>query len=129
MLAVILKKRQKMSNKDTLIEEAALGAIGLQQTHIIGIFVLVLFIIATLSFFRMKAITWGLLLIVNTILFAYLMKLTITSGLQAGRTVGPDGQLVEREDSSCDEDDNDDDDDNDEGEKGQYKSPKVPPIT
>ena len=46
MLAVILKKRQKMSNKDTLIEEAALGAIGLQQTHIIGMLVLVLFTIA-----------------------------------------------------------------------------------
>ena len=76
----------------------------------------------------MKAITWGLLLIVN-IVFAYLIKLTITSGLQAGITVGPDGQLVEREDSSCDEDDNNDDDDNGKGEKGQYKSPKVQPIT
>jgi len=129
MLAVILKKRQKMSNKDALIEEAALGAIGLQQSHIIGMFVLVLFIIAIFAFFRLKAITWGLLLIVNTIVFAYLMKLTITSGLQAGRTVGPDGQLIEREDSSSDEDDDDDDDDDDEEEKGQYKSPEVPPIT
>jgi len=128
MLAVILKKRQKMSNKDALIEEAALGAIGLQQNHIIGAFVLVLFIVAIFAFFRMKAITWGLLLIINTIVFGYLMKLTITSGLAAGRTVGPDGQLIEREDSSSDEDD-DDDDDGDEEEKGKYKSPEIPPIT
>jgi len=127
MLTVILKKRQKMSNKDALIEEAALGAIGLQQSHIIGIFVVVLFIVAIFAFFRMKAITWGLLLIINTIIFGYLMKLTITSGLAAG-TVGPDGQLIEREDSSSSEED-DDDEDEEEEEKGAYQSPEVPPIT
>lgn len=122
MLAVILKKRSKMSNKDALIEEAALGAIGLQQSHIVGMFVLVLLVIAIFAFLRMKAITWGMLLIMNSLVFGYLMKLTIQSGLNL--PVGPDGQLIEREESSDSEDDDDD-----EEEKGEYESPAIPPIT
>jgi len=120
MLAVILKKRQKMSNKDALIEEAALGAIGLQQTHIIGIFALILLVVATFALLGMKAITWGMLLIINAVVFGYLMKLTIDSGCLP---VGADGQLIEREDSSDSEDDEEDD------EKGEYASPDVPQIT
>jgi len=122
MLALILKKRQKMSNKDALIEEAALGAIGLQQTHIIGIFVLLLLVVGTFALLGMKAITWTMLLIINAAVFVYLLKLTIDSG---GAPVGPDGQLIEREDSSDSEDDEEDDDD----EKGEYRSPDVPQIT
>lgn len=122
MLAIILKKRSKMSNKDALIEEAALGAIGLQQSHIIGIFVLALLVVAIFAFLRMKAITWGMLLIINSIVFGYLMKLTIQSGLSC--PIGPDGTIL-REDSSESEEEDDDEED----ENGKYTSPDVPPIT
>lgn len=130
MMAVILKKRTKMSNKDALLEEAALSAAGLQQTHIIGIFVLILFVVILFGLLGFKAITWGMLLIINAILFGYLMKLTIVSGLNA-----PDGQLMDG-DSSDEEDDDDDEDEEKDGtnaatsgaQGGEYKSPEVPTL-
>jgi hypothetical protein len=36
MLATIIRKRQKMSNKEALLEQAAMSAAGLQQAHVIG---------------------------------------------------------------------------------------------
>ena len=107
MLIAIVQKRRSMSNKDALLEQAAMSAAGLQQAHIIGIFLLVVIIITVFALLDLKNLTWALLLIVNTVLFGYLMKLTIDSGVSAGETIiGPDGTIVRRvdsEDSSVDE--------------------------
>jgi hypothetical protein len=107
MLIAIVQKRRSMSNKDALLEQAAMSAAGLQQAHIIGIFLLVVIIITVFALLDLKNLTWALLLIVNTVLFGYLMKLTIDSGVSTGETIiGPDGTIVRRvdsEDSSVDE--------------------------
>jgi hypothetical protein len=95
LVGLIFNKRQKMSNKDTLLEQAALSTAGLQQPHVIGIFILVVLIIAVFALLGLKNITWGLFLIVNTALFAYLMKLTVRSNEPI---VGPNGEIM-RQDS------------------------------
>jgi len=100
MLAAILRKRQNMSNKDALLEQAAMSAAGLQQAHVIGIFVLIIIVITVFALLQLKNITWALLLIMNTALFGYLMKLTVDSGVSAGETViGPDGTIIRHADS------------------------------
>lgn len=117
MLAVIMKKRSKMAKKDSLLEEAAMSAAGIQQTHIIGIFVLILIVIVMFGLLGLKTITWTLLLLLNLVLFSYLMKLTIDSGLNV--PLGPDGLPIEVESS----DEEDEDDDEYEDEEGDYKPP------
>jgi hypothetical protein len=100
MLATIIRKRQKMSNKEALLEQAAMSAAGLQQAHVIGIFILVVLVVAVFALLGLKNITWALLLLINTVLFGYLMKLTVDSGVSAGETViGPDGTIIKRGDS------------------------------
>jgi hypothetical protein len=100
MLVAILTKRTKMSSKDALLEQAAMSAAGLQQAHVIGIFLLVVIIITVFSLLGLKNVTWALLLIMNTSLFGYLMKLTIDSGVSTGETIiGPDGTIIRRGDS------------------------------
>jgi hypothetical protein len=105
MLLAIIKKRQKMSNKDALLEQAAISAAGLQQSHILGIFVLLILIITIFGLLGLKKITWALLLILNIVLFGYLMKLTLDGSVKE-TIIGPDGKIVEVEDSD-DEDDAD----------------------
>jgi hypothetical protein len=98
MLGLIVRKRQKMSNKDALLEQAAMSAAGLQQPHVIGIFVLVVIVVLVFALLGLKNVTWALLLIINTALFGYLMKLTVDSGVTAGETVvGPDGTILRRD--------------------------------
>jgi hypothetical protein len=100
MLIAILRKRQNMSNKDALLEQAAMSAAGLQQAHVIGIFVLSVIVITVFALLQLKNITWALLLILNTALFGYLMKLTVDSGVSAGETlIGPDGTIIRPADS------------------------------
>ncbi|VEU43714.1 unnamed protein product [Pseudo-nitzschia multistriata] len=100
MLIAILQKRQNMSNKDALLEQAAMTAAGLQQVHVIGIFFLIIIVITVFALLQLKNITWALLLIMNTTLFGYLMKLTVDSGVSAGETViGPDGTIIRHADS------------------------------
>lgn len=100
MLVAILQKRRKMSNKDALLEQAAMSAAGLKQLHVIGIFVLVVLVIMVFALLGLKNITWALLLIMNTALFGYLMKLTVDSGVSTGETIiGPDGTVIRRDDS------------------------------
>jgi hypothetical protein len=100
MLVAILRKRQNMSNKDALLEQAAMSAAGLQQAHVIGIFVLIVIVITVFALLQLKNITWALLLIMNTTLFGYLMKLTVDSGVSAGETmIGPDGTIIRQADS------------------------------
>lgn len=100
MLVAILTKRTKMSSKDALLEQAAMSAAGLQQAHVIGIFLLVVIIITVFALLGLKNVTWALLLIMNTSLFGYLMKLTIDSGVSTGETIiGPDGTIIRRGDS------------------------------
>ena len=77
MLLAITSKRQKMSNKEVLLEQAAISAAGLQQSHILGIFALLILIITMFALLGLKKITWALLLMINIVLFAYLMKLTV----------------------------------------------------
>lgn len=102
MLVAILRKRQKMSNKDALLEQAAMSAAGLQQMHVVAIFVLCLVIIIIFASLRMKAITWCMLLIFVVLLFAYLMKLTVDSGVEEGDIINPDGTItrIDSDDSS-----------------------------
>jgi hypothetical protein len=100
MLIAILRKRQNMSNKDALLEQAAMTAAGLQQAHVIGIFILIIIVITVFALLQLKNITWALRLIMNTALFGYLMKLTVDSGVSAGETViGPDGTIIRNADS------------------------------
>lgn len=102
MLFAILRKRQKMSNKDTLLEQAAMSAAGLQQAHVIGIFALGLVIITIFAALRMKQITWAMMLILNLILFSYLMKLTVDSGVEGDGILNADGTItrIDSEESS-----------------------------
>lgn len=96
----VLQKRRVMSNKDALLEQAAMSAAGLQQAHVIGIFCLVIIVITVFSLLDLKNLTWAMLLICNTMLFGYLMKLTIDSGVSTGETlIGPDGTIIRRSDS------------------------------
>ena len=100
MLGAIIQKRRKMSNKDALLEQAAMSAAGLQQAHVLGIVILVVLVIAVFALLGLKNITWALLLIMNTALFGYLLKLTVDSGVSTGETIiGPDGTVIERKDS------------------------------
>lgn len=100
MLVAILRKRQSMSNKDALLEQAAMSAAGLQQAHVVGIFFLIIIVITVFALLQLKNITWALLLIMNTALFGYLMKLTVDSGVSAGEAViGPDGTIIRNVDS------------------------------
>lgn len=122
MLITILTKRQKMSNKDALLEQAAMSAAGLQQAHVIGIFILVVLVVAVFALLGLKNITWALLLVINTALFGYLMKLTVDSGVSTGETViGPDGTIIRRGDS----DDSSVDSKEGKGNAGTYVLPQL----
>jgi hypothetical protein len=100
MLGLIIRKRTHMSNKDALLEQAAMSAAGLQQPHLIGVFSLVVLVIAVFALLGLKNITWFLLLFSNTFLFGYLMKLTVDSGVGATETIiGPDGTILRKADS------------------------------
>ena len=109
MLLTIIKKRQKMSNKDALLEQAAISAAGLQQTHVLGIFALLILIIMMFALLGLKKITWALLLLLNIVLFAYLMKLTVDGSVKE-TIIGPDGQVIEKDDSEDDDEDEDEED-------------------
>jgi len=114
MFIKIFTKRRSMSNKNLLIEQAALSAIGLQETHVYGMIALWILVTVIFVCLGLKGATWAMLLIVNIALFAYLMKLTVASGATGKREpiIGPDGQEIDDDDS--DEDSQDDDDDDDE---------------
>ena len=115
-----------MSHKDALLEQAAISAAGLQQSHILGIFLLLILIIAIFALLGLKKITWALLLMLNIVLFAYLMKLTVDGSVKE-TVIGPDGNIVEEVDS-----DDEESDDEEEGEDGAapsgtgYKNPTLP---
>lgn len=125
MLLAIINKRTKMSNKDALLEQAAISAVGLQQSHVLGIFALLILIITIFGLLGLKKITWALLLVLNIVLFGYLMKLTLDSSVKE-TIIGPDGKIMEVVDS-----DDDDDDDNNptspasEMSPGEYKNPSL----
>jgi len=91
MLMGILRQRRSMSNKEALLEQAAMTAVGLSQTHIIFIFILTIVIIIIFASLCMKDITWTMLLAMNIILFAYLLKLTVDSGNSC--IMNPDGTI------------------------------------
>ncbi len=113
-----------MSNKDALLEQAAITAAGLQQSHILGIFALLILIITIFGLLGLKKITWTLLLILNITLFGYLMKLTLDGSVKE-TIIGSDGKIVVVEES-------DDEDDNEENSPtaagSDYKSPECPPT-
>ena len=124
MLLAINSKRQKMSNKEVLLEQAAISAAGLQQSHILGIFALLILIITMFALLGLKKITWALLLMINIVLFAYLMKLTVDGSVKE-TIIGADGKIVEAEDSESE-------DEEDEVEMpapvGQYRNPDLPAV-
>ena len=127
MLLAIIQKRTKMSNKDALMEQAAISAVGLQQSHILGIFALLILIITMFALLGLKKITWALLLMLNIVLFSYLMKLTVDSSVKE-TIIGPDGKIVEEEDSEYTGEDEDDED------RGatpatEYKNPELPTVS
>ena len=124
MLLAIVKKRQKMSNKDALLEQAAISAAGLQPSHVFGVFALLLLVVVMFTLLGPKRITWGLLSLLNVALFGHLMKLTVDGSVK--ETVLVDGKIVEKEDS--------DDEDEDGGAlsptsgAGAYENPQVTPA-
>ena len=81
VLLGIIRKRRTMSNKERLMEEAGLSSAGLKLGHVIGIVFCMVVIIAVFGLLGIKSITWCLLLVLDTALFLYLMKLTVDSGL------------------------------------------------
>lgn len=89
VLLGIIRKRRTMSNKERLLEEAGLSSAGLKQGHIIATVICAVFIIATFAMLGIKSMTWLLLLVLDAVLFCYLMKLTVDSGLglRFGKTV------------------------------------------
>jgi len=129
MLITIVKKRQKMSNKDALLEQAAISAAGLQQSHVLGIFALLILIILMFALLGLKKITWALLLLLNIVLFAYLMKLTVDGSVKE-TIVGPDGKIIERDDSDEYEDDEDDEAVNSPtSAENTYENPNLPQLS
>lgn len=120
-----------MSNKDALLEQAAISAVGLQQSHVLGMFALLILVIAMFALLKLKKITWGLLLILNIVLFAYLMKLTVDGSVKE-TIIGPDGKIVERDDSD-DEEEEDDEDPQGPASVGSltggYENPELPPVS
>jgi cobalamin biosynthesis protein CobD/CbiB len=128
MLLTIIKKRQKMSNKDTLLEQAAISAAGLQQTHILGIFALLILIIVMFALLGLKKITWALLLLLNIVLFAYLMKLTVDGSMKE-TIIGPDGKIIENDDSEDEEDDEEEVVSPTSAENGAYENPNLPTLS
>ena len=105
MVGLIVRKRNKMSNKDSLLEQATLNAAGLQKSHIIGICMLTMMVVLVFVLLGLKNITWALMLLINTALFCYLMKLTIDSASvdSNGETIiGPDGSKIIKYDSDDD---------------------------
>jgi len=123
MSAVIMNKRGNMTPKDALLEEAALGSVGMQQTHVVGALACTFFFILLCGLAGFKGITWFFILSVNLLLFGYLMKLTIDAGMNV--PVGPDGLPLDNE--SSDEED-DDDDEEEEGYKAPAPSAKKAPV-
>jgi hypothetical protein len=98
MLGLIAKKRSKMSNKDALMEQAAMNAAGLQTPHVIGIFALCVLVVSVFAALGLKGITWILLLSMNLGLFVYLMKLTYESAAaESDNLIGPDGEILRRD--------------------------------
>lgn len=127
MLLAIIQKRQKMSNKDALLEQAAISAAGLQQSHILGIFLLLILIITMFALLGLKKITWALLLMLNIVLFSYLMKLTVDGSVKQ-TIIGPDGKIVEKDEDS-DDDDEEEDDENPANQSAAYENPVLPQIS
>lgn len=131
MLLAIIKKRQNMSNKDALLEQAAISAVGLQQSHVLGIFALLILVITMFALLGLKKITWALLLMLNIVLFSYLMKLTVDGSVKE-TIIGPDGKIVENDDDSDDDDDEEEDDEdpmNPANVQGNYESPELPQMS
>lgn len=122
MCISIVSKRQKMSHKDALLEQAAISAAGLQQSHILGSFGLLILIITVFALLGLKKITWALLLMLNIVLFAYLMKLTVDGSVKE-TVIGPDGKIV----PDVDSDEEDEYEDDDEDDVGDYQNPTLPP--
>jgi hypothetical protein len=130
MLLAIIKRRQKMSNKDALLEQAAISAAGLQQTHVLGIFALLILIIIMFALLGLKKITWALLLLLNIVLFAYLMKLTVDGSVKE-TIVGPDGKIIEKDYSEDYEEEEEDvaSPTNGGGASGTYENPTIPRLS
>lgn len=72
---------------------------------------------------NLKKITWTLLLFIIVALFSYLMKLTIDGSVKE-TIIGPDGKIVESEDS-----DDEDDVDGSATSRGDYANPELPAMT
>ena len=117
-----------MSNKDALLEQAAISAAGLQQTHVLGIFALLILIIMMFALLGLKKITWALLLLLNIVLFAYLMKLTVDGSVKE-TIIGPDGQVIEKDDSEDDEDEDEEDVVSPTSAENTYENPNLPVLS
>lgn len=77
----------------------------------------------------LKKITWALLLLLNIVLFAYLMKLTVDGSVKE-TIVGPDGKIIERDDSDEYEDDEDDEAVNSPtSAENTYENPNLPQLS
>ena len=79
----------------------------------------------------LKKITWALLLLLNIVLFAYLMKLTVDGSVKE-TVVGPDGKIIEKDDSEDDEEEEEDamsPTSAENGAGGAYENPNLPQLS
>lgn len=104
MLAMIVRKRSKMAGKDTLMEQAAMNAVGIQPAHVGGVCILIVLYICIVAILCLKKTTWALLFIFNILLFAYMMKLTIESARRTETLIGPNGEIVQKGSDDFDDD-------------------------
>uniref|UniRef100_A0A7S0BWR1 Uncharacterized protein n=1 Tax=Proboscia inermis TaxID=420281 RepID=A0A7S0BWR1_9STRA len=119
LLSGIYRKRQRMTNKNALLEQAAMSAAGMQKSHVVGIATLLVVVITIFAALKMKNVTWAMLLATNLFLFGYMMKLTV----EGSEEVGPDGTVIRPDESSDDEDEDDEDD-----ERPGYTPTSVPAV-
>jgi hypothetical protein len=71
--------------------QAAMSAAG------IGVFSFAVLVITVFALLGLESITWALLLIINTALFEYLIKLTVDSSVSAREIIiGPDGAILQQ---------------------------------
>lgn len=114
MGGLIWRKRQQMSIKEALLEQAAIHAAGLQIAHVLGVAALIVLVITVVALLGLKNLALGLILIIDLALFGYLLKVTYDKSLM-DTVIGPDGEVIAKADSE----------DSDEGSKASSAQPEA----
>ena len=121
---IIWHRHQNVPNtKDALLGEAAMNGAGLQTLHVVAVAGVIVLMIAGFALLGMKNVTFSLLLIIDIIMFGFLMKLTYD--LSVDETfIGPDGQIMQKTDSE-DSDEGSKESNVQSGNNGTYMLPTI----